>query len=330
MNTSINDDIKSGEFKKAYLLYGDEDYLKKNFKDRLLKALVEEGDTMNYSYYEGDSIDLLDVKDVADTMPFFSERRVIHIEDSGLFNSSSDDVAKFAEYLVDAPDYCIFIFVESSIDKRRAMFKAVDSLNGACEMTPPNERQLGQWIASKLKPLGKTMNSVAYTEFMERTSDSMNVMATELEKLIAYSGDREEITRADVDAIVTVRIETKVFDMINSMVAGNLKDVLKHYHDMLAARESAMKILAIIVKQFRQMLTIKEMYSRGESIDEIADRVKIKDFFVKKNLNLSRDMSVETMKSLLRDAADYEKKFKSGQLDENLTVELLMIKYVKG
>lgn len=330
MNTSINDDIKSGEFKKAYLLYGDEDYLKKNFKDKLIKALVEEGDSMNYSYYEGDGIDLADIRGVAETMPFFAERRVIHIADSGIFDSSSDEVVKFAEYLSDAPDFCVFIFVESSVDKRKKMYKAVEALQGVCEMTQPNERQLGQWIASKLKPVGKTMNSAAYSEFMERTSDSMNVIATELEKLISYTGDSAEITKADVEAIVTVRVETKVFDMINAMVSGNLTEVLRLYHDMLAARESAMMILALIVRQFRQMLTIKEMYSKGESIDEIASRVKIKDYFVKKNLSLARDMSAETMKSLLRDAADYEKKFKSGQLDESLTVELLMIKYVKG
>ena len=36
---TIDEDIKSGQFKKIYLLYGDEAYLKKQYKDKLKKAL---------------------------------------------------------------------------------------------------------------------------------------------------------------------------------------------------------------------------------------------------------------------------------------------------
>lgn len=330
MNTSINDDIKSGEFKKAYLLYGDEDYLKKNFKDRLVKALNPDGDTMNYSYFEGEGIDLAEVRDLAETMPFFAEKRVIHIAESGLFNSSSDTIEKFSEYLKDAPEYCVFIFVESSVDKRKKLYKAVEALDGICEMTQPNDKQLAQWIGGRLKSANKTMEQAAYNEFMDRTSESMNIMATELEKLISYVGEREAITRADVDAVVTVRVESKVFDMINAMAANDLNEVLRLYHDMLAAKEPPMMILSLIVRQFRQILTMKELYASGENYDQIAARIKIKDYFVRKNLSVARDMSVETIKALLFDAAEYERQFKSGLLDEQLTVELLMIKYVRG
>ena len=44
---TIDEDIKSGQFKKIYLLYGDEAYLKKQYKDKLKKALVQPDETMN-------------------------------------------------------------------------------------------------------------------------------------------------------------------------------------------------------------------------------------------------------------------------------------------
>ena len=50
---TIDEDIKSGQFKKIYLLYGDEAYLKKQYKDKLKKALVQPDDTMNFTAYEG-------------------------------------------------------------------------------------------------------------------------------------------------------------------------------------------------------------------------------------------------------------------------------------
>ena len=50
---SLNEDLKTGQFKQIYLLYGEENYLKKQYRDRFIKAMVPEGDTMNFARYEG-------------------------------------------------------------------------------------------------------------------------------------------------------------------------------------------------------------------------------------------------------------------------------------
>ena len=86
---TIDEDIKSGQFKKIYLLYGDEAYLKKQYKDKLKKALVQPDDTMNFTAYEGKDTNPKEVIDLSETLPFFAERRVILIENSG---SSAGDV----------------------------------------------------------------------------------------------------------------------------------------------------------------------------------------------------------------------------------------------
>ena len=50
---NIDEDIKRGQFAQVYLLYGEEAYLKKQYKDKLKHAMVPEGDTMNFSAFEG-------------------------------------------------------------------------------------------------------------------------------------------------------------------------------------------------------------------------------------------------------------------------------------
>ena len=82
---SLNEDIKTGNFKGAYLLFGEEAYLKKQYKERLRKAILPEGDQMNYAYYEGRGINPAELIDLAETMPFFAERRLIVVENSGFF-----------------------------------------------------------------------------------------------------------------------------------------------------------------------------------------------------------------------------------------------------
>ena len=92
---SLNEDLKTGKFKQLYLLYGTEAYLKKQYKDRFIKAMLPEGDTMNYAYYEGKNTDIKEVIDLAETLPFFGDRRLIVFEDTGFFKSSGADLADY-------------------------------------------------------------------------------------------------------------------------------------------------------------------------------------------------------------------------------------------
>lgn len=70
---SLNEDLKTGEFKQVYLLYGEEVYLKKQYKQKMSQAMISAGDTMNYAYYEGKGINVREIIDLAETMPFLGE-----------------------------------------------------------------------------------------------------------------------------------------------------------------------------------------------------------------------------------------------------------------
>ena len=86
---SILEDIKTQNFKQAYLLYGEEAYLKHQYKNKLKNALLPEDDTMNFSRFEGRGTEIPKVIDLAETMPFFADRRVILLENTGFFKNKS-------------------------------------------------------------------------------------------------------------------------------------------------------------------------------------------------------------------------------------------------
>ena len=84
---TLNEDLKNGTFRLVYLLYGEEMFLKKSYKNRLREGISGD-DTMNYHYFEGKGIDVEEIISLADTMPFFGERRLIILEDSGFFKNA--------------------------------------------------------------------------------------------------------------------------------------------------------------------------------------------------------------------------------------------------
>ena len=74
---TINQDIEKKEIKQFYLLFGAEDYLKRQYRDKLAEALVDTEDTMNYNYFEGNNFQLQAVLDIGETLPFFPDTRVL-------------------------------------------------------------------------------------------------------------------------------------------------------------------------------------------------------------------------------------------------------------
>ena len=166
----INEDIKSGQFKQMYLLYGEEAYLRKQYKDKLREALTADGDTMNCSYFEGRNISVGAVVDLAETLPFLAQRRVIILENSNLFKADGE---KMAEYLAQPAETAYLVFVEKEVDKRSRLYKAVAAKGTVVEFPVQNEATLKKWVLGMLRREGKRITERALDSFLEKTGTDM-------------------------------------------------------------------------------------------------------------------------------------------------------------
>ena len=198
----ILDNIKKNEFEHAYLIYGEEDYLKNFYKNKLKEAICGD-DTMNFSYYGGKDIDIKDFIDTSQTMPFFSERRLILVEGSGLFKKSSTEVAEAVDI---APESTYFVFVEDEVDKRNKLFKTISEKGYVCEMKEQKEAELMTWGVRIFAAADKRITKSNMAYFLSKTGSDMNNIKNEADKLIDYAKDSEEITKEDIDAVCIVQI----------------------------------------------------------------------------------------------------------------------------
>lgn len=321
---TINEDIKNGTFCRVYLLYGDEDYLKLQYKNKLLRALVTEGDTMNFSRFEGKEAQVPALIDLAETMPFFAEHRVILVEDSGFFKNAAPQLA---EYLPDMPETTCMIFIEKEVDKRSKTYKSLKDIGRMVEFKTPDEKMLTRWVLTVLQKNGKKLTQPTMQLFLEKAGNSMGNIDRELEKLICYVGDREIIQMDDVEEICTGQTENRIFDMIHMMAEKRQKEALELYYDLLALKEPPMRILFLLVRQFNILLQVKTMVAAGMEQNQIADRAGLRSFTIRRYRSEAGHFSVQKLKEALRDCARAEEDVKTGRLDDRLSVELILVKY---
>lgn len=316
-------DIKSGNFKPVYLIYGEETFLKKSYKNRMKEAMVGD-DTMNFHYFEGKGIDLKEIISLADTMPFFGDRRLILMEDSGLFKGSGAE--SLVEYLPQMPDTTCILFVESEVDKRNRLYKKVKDIGYAAEMVRQDVKQLSAWAGRILAKEGKKITGRTMELFLSKTGDDMENIRMELEKLISYTMGRDVITDQDVEEICTIRVTNKIFEMVAAIVNRKTRTAMDLYEDLLTLKEPPMRILFLIARQFNQILQVKELMAQGMDRGSIASKLKMQPFVVGKVMPQARTFSREQILSYVSLCVDAEEAVKTGRLNERLAVELLITK----
>ncbi len=321
---NLNEDLKSGQFKQVYLLYGEEAYLKKQYKARFIKAMLPEGDTMNYACYEGKNTDIREVIDLAETLPFFAERRLIVFEDTGFFKSSGGDLA---DYIGEMPDTTYFIFIENEVDKRSRLYKAVKAKGYIAELGIQDESTLRRWIQGLAAKEGRQMAPADITYFLNKVGTDMENITKELEKLFCYAIDRDKLTGEDIDAVCTTQITNHIFEMVNAVAAKQQRRALDLYYDLLALKEPPMRILFLLIREYRMLFQVKALMQQGCTKKEIAARAGIHPFAAGRYMEQAKKFRLEELRDVMEEGADTEERVKTGFLADSLAVELFLVKH---
>lgn len=318
----IKADIKNKDFAPVYLIFGDEPYIRKNYKNQLIGALVAPGDNLNYTEYSGNSIDMGEVISMAMTMPLMAEKRVIYVKDSGFFKKSAEDI----EGYIEAPSMdAVVIFDESSVDKKTRSFKAAEKGGYAVEAKALKDKMLQRWVAGNFKHNGKLVREETVDLLIERAGTDLTTLEAEIKKLSSYAGDRDSVTSDDVIKLVSRSPSYNVYQMIDAIGNKKLNLAVGIYYDMMVEKQNAYGIFSLIAGHFRRMLMVSDMLERGMRYDEIGDHLKIKEWQVKKSAAQAKKFSRTKMIKAIEECARAPREIMQGKIQEDAAVELLII-----
>ncbi len=337
---SIDEDIKNGKFKNIYFLIGVERYLIRQYRNKLVKAMVGEDDGINYRMYSAQIPDMNELIGFLDTVPFFAERRVAVIEDTGIFKSNDNTLA---EYLPGLPDTSHIIFVEAYrgandrssekkyeqtlVDKRYKLYKAVQKQGRIIEFARMSRGVLNKWLVKRFADADLNITRNALECLYDYVGEDMSMLYNESEKLICYRLGHKSIDIDDVKAICTRNIANDVFEMVRAIAAKNKRKALGLYYDLLELRERPMGILFMISREFKLLLQIKMLKNEGAGREKMKQITGLPGFAVDRYLGICAGLGPEYIREALCSCADTEALFKQGRLNDVMGVEMLIVKY---
>ena len=320
----ILEHIKTNTYPRFYLFYGSEKYMIAQMKNQLKKALVSPEDTMNYSYFEGKKADVEEIAELAKTLPFFNDHRLIILEDTGLGKKTNED---FLEQLKECADTTVMIFIEDDADKRSKIYKFLSKEGHAVSFEPAKDAELIRWLQSLLKKEGKQMSSSVIRSFLNRCGSDMFTLKNELEKLISYTGERQDITIRDLDELTSSQTTNQIFVMLEAIARKQRDKVLGLYYDLIELKESPFGILALLVRQCNQLIQVKDLASRNSSNVAMAKAMKVPPFVVGKLKDQAKLFRMETLYRMTEACARTDEQIKNGRINDRVGVELLLIEF---
>ena len=246
------------------------------------------------------------------------------MEDSGWFKGGPG-ADEMCAYIENIPDTTCLLFVETEVDKRSRMYKAVKKYGYIAEMVRQDSAQLGRWAAGNTgQKNGKKDNWPDYGIFLGKTGDDMENITSELDKVISYTLGRDIITEEDIDAVCITQVTNKIFDMITAIANRQTKKAMDLYEDLLTLKEPSMRILFLIARQFNQILQVKELMGRGMDRSTISSKLKLQPFVTGKVMAQAKTFTKEQILSYVNLCVDAEESVKTGKLQDRLAVELLI------
>lgn len=318
--SKLNENIKNNDFKPCYLFYGNEPYLLRYHKNFFKQKLVD--NDMNFSLFSGKITDFSAIKSIAETLPFFSDYRLILIENSGLFSSSNE----FAKYLPSLPKSTIILFVENKIDKRNSLYKAVKKTGLIVEFNIPNENELSLWVTKTLAKNEIDISPKLAKYFVSFVGTSMDELENEASKLIAYVYSKKVVEQSDIDFVCTKLLSNQIFDIMDFIGKKDVKNAIDYYLDLVNLQESPIKILYLINTHFKRLLDIKSLLNEGKR-REISSLLSINEYFLPKYIEQTENFSIETLQEALSFGTELDFQIKTGKINETIAVESIIIKY---
>ncbi|NLY44362.1 MAG: DNA polymerase III subunit delta [Clostridiaceae bacterium] len=323
--------IKEGNLTGVYAFFGEEEYLKEYYYRQLMDKVVDGPmKDFNLTVFDGKGMDLEQVRDALELLPVMAQQKMIVIKDSGVLKAPKAEEKEFWDrYLDDLPPYVCLVFYEKEVDKRSKIFGKIKKIGLPVEFGYQKDAYVASWVGQKLASHNKRMDKKDIYYLIEHCDTGMMSLKNEIEKLIYYCGSREVISRQDIDAVCVKSIESRVFNMIDAFTDGNTGLVFEYLDDMKKLKEPVVKIIALLSRHFSGILKVKVLLEEGAHENEIASKLKIASFVVKKYIKYAQRFSVNYLRSVLEGCLEIDNGIKSGKMNDWVALQTFIAKYSK-
>lgn len=281
--------FKEGPLLPLYYFYGEEEYLKDKAVHIVSEHLGEKINRgLNFEVFSSSSTPIATLLDHARTIPFLGGRKIVLLKEAEKISSQEQEEHLFP-YVESPSKKTTLILISSAVNFRGNAFKPLlksfakyAGYGLVLELNHPYQNEIPDWIKYMAQNFGKSIGPSAIFLLHELIGNKLLDIFHEMEKLALFSGEKKEITKDDVEKVISSLRTESVFELVDHIGNQRLYEALITLSQLLKSGEQPLKLLALIVRQFRMISKARTLADQGLKPAEITNALKIREFVWKK------------------------------------------------
>jgi len=325
-----------------YIFYGDDEFrrteLMRSLKSRMGDPAMAD---LNTATLNGQTTTLTEITNACNTLPFAADRRLVIIEGlltrlqtkkAGARKKSPASAASFGQQLLaylkaGLPPTTRLVFLEPGNITGSPILKLAKSRhpNNVKSFTRLTGNELTRWIKSRVKQKHGDIEGMAAAELAAIGGTSLRKLDQEIEKLVLYAGSSRPIAVEDVRQLVSDVREANIFELMDAIGRRREGPALRLLHQLLDEGHPPPRLLMMITRQIRILLQIKVLAKESASQQDIASRLRLHPYVVKKAIGQAKSYTVDQLRIGFANLLETDLAIKTGRVDPFVALDLLVV-----
>lgn len=306
-------------------------------KDILNKIGYDPSD-LNYSYFDMKEASYDEVELDLVSLPFFADEKIVildHLLDvttAKKRNLTDEDLKQFENYLENPSESTrLVIFAEGKLDSKRRLVKLLKRDAQIIEATTPKEQEVKRYFASQAQELGLQFEGDSLDQLLLKSGYDFGELQKNIALLQAYKEDGQ-ITLEDIEEVVPKSLQDNIFDLTQMILKRQIDQARNLVKDLRLQGEDEIKLIAILLGQFRMFSQVKIFSEEGQSESQIVASLSelsgrnVNPYQVKFALRDSRRLSLSFLKQVMMTFIETDFAIKSGTYEKDYLFDLALLK----
>lgn len=304
-------------------IYGEDSYRSR----QKLKEIIEEYKKVHKSGLNLIQIDakkttVRDFIDILKITPMFAETKLIILKNVFSGANFQDEFLKEAKGLIKLKDV-IIVFEEDNLDERNKLFKFLKKEAKSQEFKLIDGQKLKAWVEKEFKKYNTSVEPIIIQTLIDFVGNDLWQMANEIKKLVSFKKGKK-IKTEDINLLVRPKIENDIFKTIDAIAQKNKKQALGLLQKHLEDGDHPLYLLSMINYQIRNLLIVKDFIEKHKPYDYILKKSGLHPFVVRKTYSQARQFDLKELKKIYQKIFDTDLKIKTGQIEPEMALELLV------
>ena len=334
---NLEKELKTGNLKSLYLLYGEELFLLETSLKKIKTLFGECIKGINYINIDDTNCTEL-IADI-ETPSFGYEKKLIIARNTGLFKKEGKrknaEMQKLKEkisgYLKENIDIIkesvVLVFVEEEADSKQELYGIIDKLGAVCKFDFQKPIHIEKRIKGICSGYNVEIDDATLRYFIECCGTNMQDLINEIRKLIEYAGDGGKIKKEDIDKLSIKKLESIIFDLTDNLGKKEISKSLEVLKNLIYAKEPLQKILITLYNHFKKLYFVKIALKYNKDIISSLNLKQNQTFLVNKYKMQAKYFSDNDLRSVLQELIDLDYNYKNGLIDLQVGLESILCRY---